>query len=78
MIYIQKENVIWDVHWLGNMFIAVFICYTIKMKHLRLEDRMRLQGMILWWVDRKKMSEVLQCSDRTIRREIYRWSVDGV
>ena len=48
------------------------------MKHLIREDRMRLHWMILWWVDREKMIEVLWCGDRTIRREIQKWSINGI
>lgn len=44
------------------------------MRQLTLEDRMKLRGMIMWWLKRKDMREQLGCSDRTIRREIERWS----
>lgn len=48
------------------------------MKQFTLENRMRLRGMIVWWVGREKMVEVLGCCDRTIRREIDRWSINGI
>ena len=39
---------------------------------------MKLHWMILWWVSRRKIVETLWCSDRTIRREIHRWSIDSI
>ena len=48
------------------------------MRQLVIEDRIVLGWLLQWWVDRKKIVKVIWCSDRTIRREIARWSIDGI
>lgn len=48
------------------------------MKQLVIEDRIVLGWLLQWWVNRTKITKILWCSDRTIRREIWRWSRDGI
>lgn len=48
------------------------------MRHFTLEDRIRLWWMLVWWVRRKRIVEVLGCSERTLRRELQRGTIDWV
>lgn len=57
--------------------IAVFICYNMIMRHLVLEDRLRIRGMQKGNIQEEAMASIMWCSTRTIRREIERGSTDG-
>lgn len=48
------------------------------MRHMIIEDRIKLCGMLQCWVDRKKIVEIVWFHYRTIEREIERWSINWV
>jgi len=48
------------------------------MRHLVIEDRIKLWWMLQCWIERKRIIEILWFNDRTIRREIDRWTVEWI